>query len=109
MTDHSSYFAYGARVEPPPEAVPFWNLNDVRPQGGEVAVMSAGAYDADDYYLVVSDTWEELKPGDAKIITPYSATDETQMAWDALIVAAAEELKIRLLGQPGYIFVADES
>jgi len=100
-----SYIAYGALVELTQEQK--WDWPETKPQDDRVVTFNAGEYDNNDYYLVVQGTWKGLEPGDFRIIEPYSATAEPYLSWDALIVAAAEELKVPLASQPGWIFAPD--
>lgn len=100
----NAYVAYGVQVELT-EAMPWWDFNEVRPQDGRVVTFSAGRYDDNDYFLVVQGHLKEVEPGDLTCIGPYAAPNEPYLSWDGLLVAAAEELKIPTVGQPGWLFM----
>lgn len=104
----SNNAAYGVPVELT-ENMPWWDFVEARPQGDKVATMWLGAVDANDSYLVIRSTQETPEPGQPKFIGPYSAASEPYLTWDALLVAAAEELKLPITGQPAWLFVPDES
>lgn len=104
---HSDHVAYGVQVELP-ESLPWWDFTEARPQDGKVMTMGAGAYDDDDYYLVIPDTWKSIEPGEPRRIAPYRASDEPYLSWDGLLVAAAEELKVPIRSEPAWLFLPDE-
>lgn len=104
----SNNVAYGVQVELT-DNMPWWDFVEARPQEGKVVGMREGAVDADDHFLVITGTWKTPEPGEPVFIGPYSAASEPYLTWDALLVAAAEELKLPITGQPAWLFVPDES
>jgi len=108
MSTHSSYATYGIPVELP-GPLPWWDFFKAKPQGGRVLPMGAGAYDDDQFYLVIPETWREVEPGNRVSIAPYLASEEPYLSWDGLLVAAAEELKLVIVDPPAWIFAPDES
>lgn len=98
--------AYGVTVDLESSGLSWWDL----PEQGEVIGMGVGPYgDYKSQHLIISDTLESLEPGDVKFVAPYQAASEPYLTWDAMLVAAAEELKVGIVGQPGWIFALDES
>jgi hypothetical protein len=92
-----------------PESADWWAFIESKPQGGKVCVMDVGKYDDNDCFLVVDATWKTVEPGEPKSVQPYLATMEPYMTWDALLVASAEELGVKIATPPGWIFALDES
>ena len=83
---------------------------DELPNQGAVASLGVGQYGGPkDYFLVISETWKSIESGERTIVQPYRAADEPYLTWDAMLVAKAEELKIPLVGQPGWVFAVDEN
>jgi hypothetical protein len=85
--------------------MPWWDFNEARAQDGKVTPFSAGRYDDNDYFLVIKGHLKKVNPGDLTCIEPYSASDEPYISWDGLLVAAAEELKLSIVRQPGWLFM----
>ena len=106
--DHSDYVAYGMQIELN-EAMPWWDFNEIRPQGGKVMPMMAGKYDGAHNFLAIRSTWKRIEPGDPRFIGPYRGSDEPYLTWDGLLVAAAEEMKLAIISQPAWIFAPNDS
>jgi hypothetical protein len=105
--EQRGYIAYGVQVSPPDSMAP-WEFAALKPPQAAVTPMNAGAYDENDFFLVIRDTWKDVKPGNPMLVMPYTASDEPHITWDAMLVATAEELKLSPLCEPGWFFVIDE-
>jgi hypothetical protein len=102
----SSDIAYGVAIDLESTTVKWWDL----PEQGDVVRMGVGQYGGHkDPYLIISDTFASLESGEARVMQPYRAADEPYVTYDAMLVAAAEELKVPVTDQPGWIFAVDES
>lgn len=102
----SSDIAYGVAIDLESSPVQWWDL----PEQGDVIAMGVGEYGGPkQWFLVIADTLAGLEPGEARVLQPYLVTDEPYLTWDAMLVAAAEELKVPLTGLPGWIFAQDEN
>jgi hypothetical protein len=84
----------------------WWDL----PEQGEVIGMGVGPYgDFKNQYLIISSTLKSLESGDVKAVQPYQAASDPYLTWGAMLVATAEDLKVSIVGQPGWLFSFDES
>jgi hypothetical protein len=101
------YVAYGVLVDMPAH-MDWEQFDGAKPSDNCVATARMGVYDEQDCYLVINETYREIVAGIPTRVAPYLATMEPYMSWDAAIVAAAEELKIRIVTQPSWMFVCDE-
>jgi hypothetical protein len=102
----SSNIAYGVAIDLESSALEGWDL----PEQGEVISMGVGQYGGPkDQFLIISDTFASLEPGEVKAVQPYQAASDPYLTWDAMLVAAAEDLKVPIVGQPGWVFALDES
>lgn len=98
--------AYGVAIDLEASGLSWPDL----PEQGEVIRMGVGQYgDYKNQHLIVTSTLKSLEPGDVRFVQPYQAASEPYLTWDAMLVAAAEELKVPIVGQPGWIVALDES
>lgn len=104
--DASTSVAYGVAIDIEASTLDGWDL----PEQGEVIGMGVGPYgDFKSRHLVISSTLKNLEPGDVKTVQPYQAANDPYLTWDAMLVAAAEDLKVPIMGEPGWLFTLDES
>lgn len=102
----STDIAYGVAIDIEASGLNRWDL----PEQGEVISMGVGPYgDYKSQHLVIASTLESLEPGDVKFVQPYQAASDPYLTWDAMLVAAAEDLKVDIVGQPGWILALDEN
>jgi hypothetical protein len=104
----SSYVAYGVPVTLA-EGTFAWHFSEDLPRGNAVTLLEAGRYDEDDLFLVISGTCKQIQPGEPVFIGPYQGSEDQYLAWDGLLVAAAEKFKLSVTGQPAWIFAPDRS
>lgn len=106
--ESSTDIAYGVAIDL--GALEWWEIGEAHLQDGKIFLLGVGRYGGPKrWFLALTDTTESVESGDVKVIQPYRAADEPYLTWDALLVAAAEKLKVSLDGQPGWIFALDES
>jgi hypothetical protein len=101
---YSAYLAYGVRV---PDTDPD-RLEEAlkgQPEGSDVGYLTAGNYDDDMTFLVTECTSADL--GSVETVTPQQATPEQYAAWDAQLRAAATELGVKPLSEPGWLLIPD--
>jgi hypothetical protein len=97
---------YGVAIDIEASALDWWDL----PEEGEVTGMGVGLYGGfKNQHLIISSTLESLEPSDVKAVQPYQAASDPYLTWDAMLVATAEDLKVPIVGQPGWLFSFDES
>lgn len=108
--DHSDDIAYGLPVRMP-ESMEWWDFTEAEAPEGEVIPFwseSHANHDRKGALLVIGETFEHPEPGTPRFFGPYVASVEPYLTWDALLVAAAERLKVEVTGQPGYFFMSSE-
>jgi hypothetical protein len=106
-TQHSTYFAYGARItdlDPDALQTALKALKETR--GFSVGYLHAGDYDADMTFLVTECT--EIDLGEYQDVTPQAAPDQ-YATWDGQIRYACDALGIDPMHQPGWLVVPDLS
>lgn len=98
--------AYGVAIDLEATSLNWTDL----PEAGDVISIGVGCYgDYKRYFLVISKTLKGLEPGGVAMVPPYLAASEPYLTWDAMLVATAEDLKVPIAGQPGWLFTLDES
>ncbi|MFE0472727.1 hypothetical protein ACFW2V_14030 [Streptomyces sp. NPDC058947] len=98
--------AYGVAIDLEATSL---SWNDL-PEAGDVISIGVGCYgDHKRRFLVISKTLKGLEPGGVAMVQPYQAASDPYLTWDAMLVAAAEDLKVPIVGQPGWLFALDES
>lgn len=103
----STYSIYGVHVDDANwlalEEDPGQCCND-----GAVGYFTAGRYDDSMTFLAVR--WEEVEPGQYKMVDPLEDADNPLIPWwNGALLTCAERLGLNVLAGPGWFVIPDES